>query len=264
MALSPTQASICNKIKGDFDALVEPARKATKLVQQKISELKTELNNLKIIGFSPIEDINNAIKDVEEGVEEQIPETDQNAINEINNIISSCTYLGDDPLLNNPTAVLKSMSRSAFDAVQDVVNAIPLPDFTAGRLFDSLINSIANQIPDNPDDLGISDGMKKADQLIDCLNAICGPDFASTAQEYADELEDLYDKLNIVGNPASPTYGQFDVNRIYNDVGLDLIEQSKMEDIVKSVQDVKQFASDNINKAVETTKTIRKTSLQIF
>jgi hypothetical protein len=251
-------------MKGDFDSIIEPARKSVRTVQKQITDAKTELNNLKNTGFSPDQDIDNAINQIESGVNDVVPQADEEAIGEINDIISSCTYLKDDSLLKNPTAILKSMAGSAFEAVQDVVDAVSLDDYTPGKLIDALVNKVASLIPDNPESLGIAEALKKADELIQCLNAVCGPSFASIAQDYADEIDDLYDKFNIVGNPADPNYGKFDVDKLYNDVGLSAIEKGKMEKVVKSIQDSKQAARSQIDSAVATTKSIRKSALQIL
>jgi ribosomal protein S13 len=264
MALTSTQTSLCNKLVSDFESVIGPATSALSTVKSEIQAAKSALNSLKGIGFSPSEDITNAANDLESDVNENIPQADEEAIDEINDIVSNCAYFGEDELLKNPTAILKSMSKSAFDKMDELIEAVPLPDFESGKLIDSLINKIANQIPDNPADLGISTSLQKADQLIDCLTSLCGSDFATTAQSYADQVEDLYDQLNIVGDPASPNYGKFDIDKLYDDVSLSVTEKVKMNSVVDSVQNIKSNASSSISSAVDTTKSLRKSALRIL
>ena len=104
--------------------------------------------------------------------------------------IASVLKLKDDDSLKNPIALGNSATQSAFDKIYSYVNDLTtIPEFLVGEALSSLEEFYSNLFPGSK---ALTDLLKKADQLINCLSNFCGGEYTSEVIALTNETQGLY------------------------------------------------------------------------
>lgn len=250
MALSPTQRSLCNKVASDYYTLVAPVKSAKRTIQSKTSDLDTYLRGL---SYSPAEDVSNAVTSFENSVQNSIPGDADESIDELKGFLSQCDYLSDFA----PTSTVKGTSAGIFDNINSLIDDLlsSIPEFGAAKIADA-INSLLDGVGLPGGDL-LSELLKKADKLLNCLSALCAAEDSSYTGNLSDistDLQGLYDDLNIVDNPLSSNYGKFDYTSFYNNIGLTSTQQNTINNVTSVISTQKLGAQTAINNSIDAVK----------
>ena len=252
MSLSSTRKMICNKIDSEFDTLLQPIQSAKGAIKTQINSVKSKLSSMT---FSPAGDITSAISDLENNVNSVIPDVSTEDADELINFINSCDFLNENELYKNPIALLKTSSFSAMDQAFSFVFDLTelLPEFDAGQIVGNILDKFSGPIPGIPS-LDISNIMRSADKIINCIAGRCGTDFSTRVTDMTTTLDGLYSDLNIVSNPVDPNWGKFDIDKIYDDVALSAQERFQMNNVVSSVESSKSSVTNAVGNAVNAIK----------
>jgi len=254
MALTPTEKSLCNKISTDYDSLVAPVKSSKKSITGAKQDLDTYLRGMI---YSPDIDIDSALLQLADGVENAVPGDDRDAMNDIKNVIDDCAYLNG---LAPVSAVIGTFN-GVFNAINDLVDSLKLtvPEFGAGALA-SLINQLLNGVGIPGGDM-LSALLAKADKLINCLAEVCvagDPGYSGRLTLITNDLDNLYTDLNVVGDPLSPNYGKFDYDTLYSSVGMSTEQQAKINRTIVGVDAAKTNAKKAISNSISSIKTLTK------
>lgn len=265
MSISSTRETICKKISEDFDALLQPAKSTQAVTKRQISDAKTQLKNA---SFSSDTAINNAIGDLDNEVKGAIPSGDSDDLDEITDFISSCDYLKDNSLLNNPIALLNGATKSVIDDVKGFVDDISssVPEFGIGQLISEVQDKLSGLVEGFklPGSLDLTTILQTADKLINCVVSRCGPNYSSRVSQMIDDLQGIYDDLQIDDDPLSSTWGQLDVQQIYSDAGISATNIAKMDKVVDAVNKSKSDAFGGISSLKSKIKSASNTVTGLF
>ncbi len=252
MSLSSMEYAICNKMK-EFDALIAPLGMAKPAIKAKKNELQSSLNNMVFsIDLSTITAQVDALK---ADAADAYPSDTLSDMEDLKRLLDNCPYLDDA----KPIATVLGTTARVFDDINNLVNAITIPEFIAGNL-GSAINKLMSGVG-QPGGKNLTDVFVKGDKLIDCLATICGagdPAFIIIATEYANTLNNLYYDLGVESNPASPNYGKFDYNTIYNNAGMTIQQKLQVDTALSGVDDTKNEALASIDSATALAKDLVK------
>lgn len=264
MSIASTRATICDRLSGEFDSLIQPINAAQRDIKNQITDVKTTLNNL---SFSPESVVDNKIDEVENQVKEVVPEGNPEDIQETVDFINDCNFLSENELLRNPIALYNGAVNSTLDKVGQFVSdaASALPEFNAAQLIGAITDKFSGITGLSiPDALNISDIVRSADKLINCMAGRCGVDYASRVTEMIDRLEGIYNDLNIVSDPLDTNWGEFDTQALYDLAGFDPSQINQMDKVVTSVNQTKTTALSSINNINSSLKTASKSVQGIF
>lgn len=264
MSILSTRNTICDRLSGEFDSMLQPINAASRTIKNQITQVKTTLNNL---SFSPAAVVDAKISEVEDQVKEVIPEGNPEDIQETIDFINSCNFLSENELLRNPIAIYNGAVNSTLSKVSDFITdaAALLPEFNAAQLLGAITDKFAGITGLSlPDALNISDIVRSADQLINCMAGRCGAEFASRVTDMIDELEGIYNDLNIISDPLDPNWGDFDIQELYDLAGFDPTEIVQMDKVVNTVTQTKTDALNSINSINTSIKTAAKSTQGIF
>lgn len=252
MTVAATRNMLCEKLTDQFNTLIAPANEQSRIVKRQIAEMKTQLNN---ITFTPEVDIDNAIDNLEQDVEDVIPGSAEEDVQEILDFIDTCDFLQNDEILGNPVSLTKGAIDSNFKTVNDIVDTYTtFPEFNVGTIIGNVLDKFNPPTLEIPDNIDLTEIMKQADRLIDCLANRCGVEYADIVTEYTDIVEDLYDDLGMVSDPLSSNWAELDLDSIYSDANLTASEILQMDKVNASVQSAKSTSVDAINDAVGSIK----------
>ena len=258
MALTPTQKSLCNKVVSDYYTLVSPVKSAKSTINSKRSQLDSSLRQIR---FSTPANITGALGDLQDYVTSITPDLD--AVDELGDFISQCEYLSDIA----PASTVNGTQNSIFDNINSFLGdlASSFPEFGAGELA-SGINDLLNGIS-IPGSQRLSDLLKKADKLLNCLSGLCAAsDSSYTGQlsSISSDLQGLYDDLNIVDDPLSDEYGNFNYDAFYNSIGLSSADKDIMNTVVTGIDSQKSVAKTSVDDTVAAVKNFTKTFGGLF
>lgn len=254
MALTSTQKSICNKMLSDYPALVAPVKSAKGSIKAAARNLDSSLRS---ITFSDDNTINNAIDQLQDGVNEVVPGNDLDSMNDLKTFIDQCDYMKTFA----PVSAVIGTVGGVFDEITNLVNNLngTVPEFGAGALADT-INSLLDGA-NFPGGDALSDLMKLADELINCVALGCAasdPSYIGGLDNITTDLQGLYDELNIVDDPADANYGKFDYESVYDDVGMSVSQKDKIDRVVESIGSQKSGAIESINSSISSVKSLAK------
>ena len=253
MALDNMTRSLCNKMVDDYSALIAPINMAKSAVKNAKNQLQALLNSM--VFSVNLDVITTAVDDLQSAAAEAYPSDSLADMLALKNMIDNCSYLED----SKPISSILGTTLGVFEVIDGLVSAIVVPEFLAADIGNGINNTMSG--------LGIPGGnnltniFKKADKLINCLSIICGagaPTYITIATEYADELDDLYNDMNIVSNPLSPSYGQFDYNAIYTNAGMSSQDILQVNTSIIGVGDTNTNALTSIDNATARAKDLVK------
>jgi len=253
MALDNMSRSLCNKMKEDFATLIAPINMAKTSIKNKKNELQALLNNM--VFSVDLDIITTAVDDLQSAAAEAYPSDSLADMAALKNMIDNCSYLEDV----KPISSIIGTTLGAFDEIDTLVDNIVVPEFLAADIGNGINNAMSGI--GVPGGNNLTDTFKKADKLIDCLSTICGagdPTYITVATEYADELDNLYDSMNIVSNPLSSNYGEFDYDTIYTNAGMTSQDILQVNTALGGVGDTGTSALASIDASVSRAKDLIK------
>lgn len=263
MTILSARKMVCDKLSEEFDTLLKPVEAAKRGIKDQINLAKSKLS---LLEFSPGAEITAAVTGLENDVKGVIPEAGETDINEITDFIASCDFLNAHLMFKNPIALLKGGVASAIAQAGGFVDDLTdlLPEFDAGQLLGNLLNKFSGAGLGLPGALGITGIMQAADKIINCIAGRCGGDFTARITDMTDTLDQLYTDLNLISNPADANWGEFDIDKIYDDVALSAQEKLQMTTVVESVQNSQTAVTDAISSTVDATKTAARSVEGMF
>lgn len=263
MSIASTRNMICDKLSSEFDIIISPLESAKRGIKNQISQVKSKLS---LMEFSPAGEVSSAIFSLESDVESIVPEADTPDVDEMLDFINTCDFLKGNEILKNPIALLKGGIGSAIDKAGGFVDSLTelLPEFDAGQLLRNILNKFSDTGLGLPGALDISNIVKLADQIINCIGNRCGMDYSTRITSMTNTLNELYTDLNIVSDPTSADWGEFDIEKIYDDVNLSAQEKLQMSGVVDSVKESQTTVTDSINNTVDATKSAARSVEGLF
>jgi hypothetical protein len=254
---------ICNKLSEQFDTLTRPAKDAVASVKSEVNSVKSTLNS---ISFSPEEEITGAVSGLESDVRDNIPDPNDEDIQETIDFINQCSFLQGDELLKNPVALMKSATNSIIETTSGLVGdlAETLPEFNAGEIIGGILDKFTGFDLNLPGALDLGNILRTADEIINCIAGRCGPDYSDRVSTMTDELQGLFDDLTAIDNPLDPNYGEFDLEGIYDSINLTFDEKAQIGKVTDAIQSAKTDAVDAVNSSVNSIKSAARSVGGIF
>jgi len=252
MSLLNIESSLCNKMSYDFDSLIAPINSSRGQLVQAKNDFRSTVSS---ILYSDPYDVQHEASALEGAVAEYYPGNTMDDMEALKRMIDECDYLSS----LSPISVILGTAVGIFDRINDLTRGSLIPEFGAAYI-GNIINNILNGI-DIPGGRNISSVFGRADSLINCLTAACGPGdpyYYTVADDYIVRIGDLYDQLNIVSDPTLPNYTDFDYQQIYDDSGLSPGEQLNVNTALTSVSNMNIGALGSINNTVNTVKDLMK------
>lgn len=247
MALSPTVTSMCNQLTQKYEGIVNPVKAAKSSIK---SQTRTLISGLKSAVFNPIGDLQDEMNSLQEKVNGVVPGDTLGDVSEIENFLKNCPFFGTQ---STGVGAVRGSQTSIFDQIdQFIQDSYSLYDeFGMAALADG-INKLLNGA-EFPGGSSLSESLASADVLIQCLASLC-PGYNPYVISYQDDVNALYDEMNIVSNPLSVNYGKLDYDYVYTQAGLNPTQISNMNYVIGGVTDLKSGAMTSINNSVAAMK----------
>lgn len=188
---------LCITLETTFDAMLKAVEAATAPIQALIDQL----DRLRDVG-APFADvgrsIDDAILDIEANIDDIVPKD----ITDLADFISRCPFLNKNPMLKNASTVALLLGPHLQTGVRLSINTI-------ANLREFEIASLTNSIASLYETLGIELSFEQLDDIIICLEAMCGYDVT----ERLAKLTDLKTLLKVGGT------GTFNPTALLLDLG---------------------------------------------
>ncbi len=192
--------TICMKLESDFDAMNSQLSKLRKAAKAPINNLKTQIQALK---YSAVEALESVAGELHDNIDNYTPKfNDQDKIDEMTNIINSCTYL------QNVDIDILKMIRLVNDAANNMIDDLINPLISSLGEFD--IAKLLNQLMKNFNVWDLSNLIQNLLNVLDCIESICGRDVSLDIAEIESLMADMY----------ALSDGNMDTTSLYGDLGL--------------------------------------------
>jgi hypothetical protein len=249
MALTPMQTALCNKLATDYDSLVAPVKAVKSTFKSQMGQLDSFVRGM---SFSNPLDLDAALNQFVSDVEGMLPGSDLASMDELLAFMAACPYLADQV----PASNVSGTSNGIFDNIRNFINDLTpsFPEFGAGGIADGL-NSLLSGVG-IPGGANISDILSKADELANCLAALCGPAYSGDVTDITNDLNSLYSELNIID--SGPNKGKFDFATFYTASGLSSSQQTAINTVTNSIGSQKQGATTAITNSINSVKQLKK------
>jgi hypothetical protein len=250
MALTPTQTSLCNSLSQQYDTLVAPVKLSKSTIRSKVRNLES---SLRTTSFSPLSQVESAVDDLLTDTQASLPGDTDADMEELKNFIDACDFFGTA----SPVSAVLGAATGAYDAIDNLVDntSLTTPEFGLGSIADEINKLLSGS--GFPGGSNLSDQLKKADNLLNCLSSLC-PGYSSRVSQIAADLTGLYTDLNIVDNPLDPNYGNLDYDAIYSNAGISSADQEKVNVAINGIANAKSAAKTAISNAAEKVKATLK------
>jgi|APSaa5957512622_1039677.scaffolds.fasta_scaffold47267_2 hypothetical protein len=243
--ISSTTRSVCDKLVNNFG---NTAGGLTNFANRVSREVANNVTSLKGLSWSGTGDLTAGVGDFISDMNVRIPQSDD--VDAILDFINGCDFLKGNSILKNPIGLTNGLIGSIFDKMGSMADwlsdSLSLPELGVGKLFDDIINSL--------DFSGISVSVPALDSLIGCVSASCGGEFASEISEMTDALDDLFIDFNMDSDPLSPTFGQLDLDSIYDKAAMTVSEKANMGMVNDAFTSIKTEATSKVSECIETIK----------
>jgi hypothetical protein len=182
-------------MENEFDKHLETLKKAKELSQGTMDNLNNALDSL-----VPTDEFADALNSIPS------PPTmgDSAMMEDIQNMIASCTWLGDSTKFSDPNKLLKGIMGAVVGAAKGLIDALNLPEINAAMLMDKLKELFG------VNGLNLKAIVEAMDKILDCLSSVCNRDTSSRVSQ----MQDLMDDLRLTDS------GELDSNGIYEDKGI--------------------------------------------
>jgi len=252
-ALTSTERAVCDKLAHDSGGLLAPARMVRGAVTNQLSAARAALANYT---QSPQAVINAAKDALRNNVNNSLPDSNASDVGRMIDIINNCLYLKDDDALKNPISLGNAVTQSAFDKIYSYINDVTtVPEFLVGEAMSALEEFYSNLFPGSK---ALTDLLKKADQLINCLSNFCGGEYTSEVIALTNETQSLYNDFEIVGNPLDANYGKLDKETLYSEAGMTGGDIAKITDASDEVDAMKELGNSSVDDFVQAAKNVKK------
>jgi hypothetical protein len=250
MALTPMQTALCNKLATDYAGLISPVKSGKDLYKSKMGQLDSFVRGM---AFSNPLDLDAALNDFVNQVQGMLPNIDNiSDMDDLLNFMNACPYLSGYA----PATAVNGTSNGIFDKIGTLISDLTpsFPEFGAGGIADG-INALLSGVG-IPGGNSFSDILKKSDDLVNCLNGLCGSSYAGDATEIMNDLNSLYSDLNIID--SGPNAGKFDFNSFYTASGLSTSQQNAINTVTNSIGSQKTGAVTAVNNSIESVQKLKK------
>ena len=251
MSVFSTRETICKKLSDEYDSLTQPAKTVQSQTRREISEIKSQLRALE---FSPQATIDQEVQNLDDQVQEVIPEGNPEDLQEAIDFINNCDYLAGDSILSNPIALFNGAVDATVNRTKELVDdaIAALPEFNAAQLISEIqerLSGVLEGLPDLalPEGLNITAIVQAADKIINCISDRCGANYTARVSQLTDDLQSIYDDFSLDDNPLSDTWGQLDLQSIYEDAAVEAGDIVKMDQVVGAVNKSKSDALSGVN-----------------
>jgi len=249
MAFTEIERSICNKMGYDSGGLLAPAEASKGAVRNQLSGIRSQLSSYIA---SPQAVIDAATAQLQTASGTIFPGHTQNDVDALLDIISNCTYLE----LDNPISLTKALIGSLFDKLDGFFDAVSaVPEYLLGQALGALDELFDNKLPRST---ALTDLMKNADKLINCLSTLCNGEYTSEVLALTNQTQNLYNDLGMISNPLSANYGKLDKGTLFSDAGLSPTEIAKITGANLEVNSLKDQGQQAIDELMEVTKLSKK------
>jgi hypothetical protein len=230
---------MCTKLVTELDAVLALLKIVKIAVYGPINTIKTALQ---ILQASVVEDIHNAINDINNNIDNMVPDIDDSAIREILNIIQNCPFLCKDLNFKNPVTLLKTIELETKSLAGDLINDLTsgLQTFSVAKLMNDLINKYG------PKGFALDTKIPKVIEVIDCIEGLCDIDITSKIHQICQYLKDLH----ILSTGNLDRYG------LYTDAGLDITRSSLVDEALDSLISVGHDIDVSLDKGVKYAKSL--------
>jgi len=252
MAFTELERSICNKMGFDSGGLLNGPEAAKGAVINQVSAIRAGLNSYVPSSQAAIDAATAALETSAASI---FPGDSAADIQRMLDLINNCAYLEGNDKLTNPISLAKALTESLFDKLNDYFgDAASIPEYLLGKLMSALDELYGNNLPGSN---ALTDALKNADRLINCLSNLCNGEYTSQVVALTNQTEDLYNDLEIVSNPLDPNYGLLDKDKLYSDAGLipgDIAKITSANDEVNSLKGQGQSSIDSLMGSIKTLK----------
>ena len=243
--MSASSLAVCDKLIYTFDNTAGGFSNFSNYISREVNK---NVSNLKSVSWSPSGDLAAGVSSLTSQMSGRIPES--GSTNDILDFINSCSFLSGDSVLKNPIGLANGMLESVYDKMGELAlslaDSLSLPELGVGKLLDDIMNKM--------DFSGVTVSIPGLDDLISCVSASCGSEFASKISEMTDTLSDLYIDFNMDSDPLSPNFGNLDLDNIYDEASMTISEKASMATVTNAMGSIKSQAQTSINSCIETIK----------
>jgi len=256
MALISTEKTLCNKLLADWKGLLAPVYAAKSIIikakNDMVNKLK-EMVDFNLFTFPPT-DLTDALDAFEADVKNNLPGDTLDDLERLKAFLDKCEYLQPLEPISAIIGTALGISDEINNLIDEFFDALDFPEFGAAN-FGSLIDNLLNALPGLPGGDALAALLEQADKLLNCLNLACAvedPSYVDDLTRMSDELQELFDDLNIVD--SGPNYGKFNYDKIYGPPpeGAGLTDDQK--NAINSTKDKLNAAKDNGVNAVSGAK----------
>ncbi len=228
--------TICQKLESDFNQMNSQISKYRKAIRNSISSVKTVIQALT---YSAVDAINNASDELNDNIDDYVPKfNSQDKIDEIQDIINSCTYLQTSNL--DVLSILRLIDDSTRDTIDDLINSVisSLPEYDVAKLLNNIMKQYTQW--------DVADLIDKLFKVLDCIEAICGRDVSVDISEIEDLLADMY----------LLSTGEFDCTTLYSDLSLNVSEIYNISTCLTTYNNLMTKISTNISSGISFVKSL--------
>jgi hypothetical protein len=256
MAFTEVERSMCNKMAFDSSGLLAPAEAVKGSVRNQISNTKSQLASYVP---SPQSAIDAASAQLQNNIASVIPGNSEADVQAMLNMINNCEYLSGDEKLSNPVTIANAMNKSLFNKINNYVDDVAsLPEYALAKTISAIEELYSNLFPGSS---ALTDLLKKADKLINCLSNVCNGEYTSEVISLTNQTQNLYNDFDMVSDPLDSNYGKLDKDKLFSEAGLSPSEISKITDANDEVNSIKSQAKKSIEDLMNSTKVFKKAGL---
>jgi hypothetical protein len=223
MALDDAGKSLCNKLYGDYAAVVNPVKLAKDNI---LSQKNNFLTTIGSLVWSPRQQVSDALGSIRDYA--VVPPPIEDSIYTLRSMMQACGYLG----LSSPAAAIIGAGQDALRRVDDRVSSLgnSIPELSAAQFankIDSLLNGLGL-----PGGNSLADLLRKADQILNCMSSVCASvdsSYGGMVSSMATDLDNIFYDLGLQDSLDTENHGLMDYSKIYEDVGLTADQITQME-----------------------------------
>ena len=259
MAFTELERSICNKMGFDSGGILNGPEQAKGAVRNQLSGIRAQLSSYVPSSQAAIDAATAALQSNANSI---FPGDSAADVQKMLDLINDCAYLEGNEKLTNPISLAKALTDSLFNKLDSYFDDVSsVPEYLIGKLMSFLQELYGNQLPGSN---ALTDALKNADKLINCLSNLCNGEYTSQVISLTNQTENLYNDLEIVSNPLDPNYGLLDTDTLYSDAGLIPGDIAKITSGNDEVNSLKAQGKSSIDSLMGSIKTLRKAGDIIF
>jgi hypothetical protein len=255
MALTPTETSLCNKMMGDYAGIMAPVKAAKGGITSQRDSLLSTLGGT---AYSPPSTLTDQLTAFQNAVGTAIP--DPTDINSLRRMLQDCDYFNN----LGPTAALAGTLSSCLSDIDSKINnfGASTGEFNAAKIASAMNQALSNLIPGGS---ALTDLIKKASQLIECLSTVCAtgdPEYIGGLESMTGDFNDTLSGMGLVDDPLSSHFGEMDYPAIYSQVGMTTPEIDAINMTTATLDEQKIRAQTAVNDSITSVKSYLASSIE--